>query len=107
MVKTMTVNQFLILASSENEGTIKSIKDFCETTGDFFRGMAKVTYYLFHPQQLAWMMWSGLVAHSFEICLLLCLLSTMAWLIGWNKGKKIATGSILAYGVIQALNAAL
>lgn len=107
MIKTMTINQFLMLSSSESEGTIKSIKDFCETTKDFFAGMSKIMYYIFHPKQLAWMMWSGLVAHSLEVCLLICLLSILAWLIGWNKGKKIATGSILLYGVVQAINAAL
>ncbi|MFL0198551.1 hypothetical protein ACJDU8_23785 [Clostridium sp. WILCCON 0269] len=107
MVKTMTVNQFLILASSESQETIKSIKDFYETTGDFFKVMSKVMYYLFHPEQLAWTLWCGLVAHSFEICLLLCLISIMAWIIGWNKGKKIAVGSMLFYGVVRAINVAL
>jgi hypothetical protein len=116
--KILTISQFLNdkshpyalslpLALGEGEGTIQTIKEFCETTGDFFRGMSKIMYYLLNPKQLAWMMWSGLVAHSFEICLLLCLISMMAWLIGWNKGKKIATGSILFYGVVQAINAAL
>lgn len=119
MKKVMTLNEFLnnnrthsalcltLGTASEGDGAIKTIKEFCETTGDFFKGMSKIMYYSFHPKELVKMIWSGLVTNSFEICLLLCLIAIMTWLIGWEKGKKIATGSILAYGVIQALNAGL
>lgn len=117
MKKVMTIEEFLNqdennyaicipMASlfEDIEKSVDAIKQFCDTTGEFFQTMGKVMHYLLNPKELAWMMWSGLVANSLEICLLLCLLSTMAWLIGWNKGKKIATGSILVYGVIQAIN---
>lgn len=119
MNKVMSLNEFLnkdikcnvsylpIASLGDIQESVDSIKQFCDTTSEFFKGMSKIMHYLFNPKELAWMMWSGLTANSLEICLLLCLLSTMAWLIGWNKGKKIATGSLLAYGVIQAINAGL
>lgn len=118
MKKIMTINEFLnnkthsaicltLGATSEGDGAIKTIKEFCETTGDFFKGMSQIMYYSVHPKELLEMIWSALVTNSFEVFLLLCLVSTMTWLIGWEKGKKIATGSILTYGVIQAINAGL
>ena len=120
MKKIMTLSEFLnkdtkcyaayvpmALLLGDVKESIDSIKQFCDTTGEFFKGMSKIMYYSFHPKELLEMMWSALVTNSFEIFLLLCLVSTMTWLIGWEKGKKIATGSILAYGVIQAINAGL
>lgn len=119
MKKIMSINEFLnnnttrhaafvpVLGLFPGGKELNDIEEFCRVTGDFFKNMAKVFYYIFHPKQLAWLLWSGLAANSLEICLFICICALGAWLIGWEKGKKIATGSLLAFGVIQALNAAL
>lgn len=86
---------------------LKAIKEFNSNTKVFFETFAKAIYYLSHPKILAYIMWNGLVKYSFWICMIICLFSIIAYLIGWQKGKKWAQGSIITYIVIMMFNSAL
>jgi len=94
------------LSSSVNQ-CVNSIKEFNENTKAFFSTVSNIIYYLTHPKQLGLLIWNGLVEHSFEICLLICLLSIVAYLVGYERGKKVAKGSVLTYIVVQMFNSAL
>lgn len=122
----MTLAQFLAEAAPQEEPEFKfmfdidslklvqSAKDLMEKVDTlngnikhFFEVTGKLYYYLTNPKVLAWWLWCGVVKHSFWICLFICLFSTIAFIIGWKKGKKVAVSSVLIYLVIQMFSTAL
>lgn len=76
-----------------------SIKHFSTEVG-------KVWHYLTHPAEVALIIWNGAVNYSFYICLMIFLLGTIVYLIGYKKGAKWARVSIISYVAIQIFNMA-
>lgn len=120
MVITMTIPEFLqsveynsaISMSSpwydiSNWDLVKAINSFNDNTKTFFETVSKLIYYFAHPKILAWIVWNGVVKYSFWICLFICLFSVIAYMIGWQKGKSLAKGSIITYIIIMMFNSAL
>ncbi|KZL94391.1 hypothetical protein [Clostridium magnum] len=122
----MTLAQFLAEATPQEEPEFKFMFDLdslrivegtkdliqrVDTLNDnikhFFEVTGKLYYYLTNPKVLVWWLWGGVVKHSFWICLFICLFSTIAFIIGWKKGKKVAASSIFIYLVIQMFSTAL
>lgn len=85
----------------------ESIKDFTTTTKGFFIGIEKVFYYLTHLDQLCILIWNDLVKYSLPVCLMICILSLLLYLIGYNKARKLISGSFFGYVVIQMINSAI
>lgn len=97
----------LALVSLPGAETFEAIKDFCESTKDFFVTAGKILWYLTHPKKLGMLLWSGCVKYSLPICLIMCLLALILYLCGWKKIKPLIGGSFLGYLVIQMVNSAL
>ena len=74
---------------------------------DFCKGANKFFYYLFHPVEVLNMAWGGIVSLSLPICTLVFLIALLLFMAGWSKGRKVATGSLFVFIIIQMLNAAL
>ncbi len=120
-MKVMTIQQFLHQPVTQTKSmaiaflgpieTIKeaseSIQEFTTATKDFFVGIGKVFYYLTHPAQLGMFIWGGLVKYSLPICLMICILALLLYLIGYDKARKFIAGSFFGYFVIQMINAAI
>lgn len=110
-IQNQVTNNNLIHSNDSLIGKLEALRDSVmqlgSDVGKIVNGVGKVIYYLTHPKILAWIIWGGLVKYSFWICLFICLLSTIAFIIGWKKGKKYAIGSFLVYTIIEMFNAAL
>jgi hypothetical protein len=120
-MKSMTIQQFLSQPAAKPKNmaiallgpieTIKeaseNIKEFTTATKDFFVGIGKVFYYISHPAQLGMLIWGGLVKYSLPICLMICILALLLYLMGHDKAKKFIAGSFFGYFVIQMISSAL
>lgn len=87
--------------------TLQAIKEFCINTKDFFVTSGKILWYLTHPKNLAMFIWGGCVEYCLPVCAMICFLSLLLYLCGWDKAKRFASGSFLGYLAIQMINAAL
>lgn len=82
------------------------IKEFCEATKDFFVTAGKGLYYISHPKELGLLVWNGCVCNSFNVCLLICLISIIIYTCGYKKAKIGITGSFIIYLLINMINVA-
>lgn len=82
------------------------LNDDLQKIGNSLDNINKVLFYISHPVSLAELLWKSLVTYSYPICMMVCLIGIILYLIGIKKGGKYAVGSLMAYIVIQMLNIA-
>jgi hypothetical protein len=82
---------------------LESIRVFCENTKDTFVILGKVLFYIVHPKDLFLLAWNGIVDISFFASMLICLGAIIAYLGGWDKGKRTAWASFYAYIIIRMI----
>lgn len=80
------------------------IKEFCTSTKDFFVAAGKGIYYVSHPKEAGLVIWNGCVHNSFNICLLICLISIIIYTCGYKKAKIGISGSFIFYLLINMIN---
>jgi len=85
----------------------ESIKEFTSSTKDFFKAVSKIIHYITHPAELGMSIWGGIVKYSLPVCLIMCILALLFYLMGYDKAKKFISGSFFGYIVIQMVNAAI
>lgn len=68
------------------------------------RSIIRFFDYLVHPNKILISTWNWTVKISFTLCMLISLISLLAYLLGNKKYGKCVSGSILVYTLIQAIN---
>lgn len=95
------------LFDMSNLEIVKAVNEFNSNTKVFFQSITNLIYYFKHPKEFSWIIWMNVVKNSFAICMFICLFSVIAYIIGWEKGKVWAKGSVIAYIIIMMFNSAL
>jgi hypothetical protein len=83
----------------------ENIKNLTEGTKTIIHATGKVIFYLTHPAQFGWLLWSGAVQYSFYVCLIIFMVSVVLYLVGVKKARKWAHISVFSYIAIQVFNA--
>ena len=50
---------------------------------------------------------TGIISSSYWVCLLICMLSLIFYIVGNKKAGKYATGSFISFVILQALGGVL
>lgn len=83
---------------------IQNIKVFNENTKEFFQSIKAIHHYLTNPKALGILLWNSAAEYSFYVCLTICLTGVILYLIGYEKGSKLAKTSFFGYLAIQIFN---
>lgn len=105
---SMSCKSIALLGPLESiKETSESIKEFTSLTKDFFNAVSKIVHYITHPAELGMSIWGGLVKYSLPVCLIMCILALLLYLMGYDKAKKFISGSFFGYIVIQMIHSTI
>lgn len=80
--------------------SLKQIGDLCESIG-------KGIYFITHPMEMASAAWTVIDSSSFFVLMVVCMGGVIVFILGYEKGKKIAIGSVGLYLVIRMISAGM
>lgn len=84
--------------------TYESIKNSLENISKGIDTIKKLVHYVFHPTEVAPVLWTNLVKSSFYICLFMCLMGLIFYIVGFKKGRTMVKCSFFGYIAIQVFN---
>jgi hypothetical protein len=88
------------------QNLVEQTKELNGSIKHFSNVLDKIWHYITHPLVLGLAIWNEAVKYSFYICLMIFVLGTIVYLIGYKKGAKWARVSIFSYVAIQIFNMA-
>jgi len=82
------------------KGTLDSISEPLKTIQSFLD-------FLLHPTKIFILMWHWTLEYSYLICLIMCIIGTLLYILGRKKSGKLIPISIGFYTLIQAIGSVL
>jgi hypothetical protein len=83
------------------QNLVEQVKELNGSIKHFSNVVGKMWHYITHPLEVGLIIWNETVEYSFYICLMIFIIGTIIYLIGYKKGSKWARVSIFSYVAIQ------
>lgn len=85
---------------------VETIKDTGTGMTDSLKTIASFLNYVLHPGLAIHALWNFIAAYAFWICLIMCLLATVFYALGFKKCAKWIPGSIAIFTLIKTIGGA-
>lgn len=79
----------------------EDINKIAVTLQELINTFKDIKYYVFNPVALIGLIWGLIVKYSKSVCLIVCFVGFLMYLVGIKKGAKVSMSSIIAYMIIK------